>query len=699
MALARLFSNRRSLFQPQQVTARPHQVSVSLAQRHDRLRASLPVARRPTLATTLITDAEFNFYTMTERRLTNGVRRAMITLVLAIFGSNIPIIVAFIIVRQIYAAYATFLTRSWQTWKRERRLDTNLITGLTVIIAATTGYVVFSALIGVVALAAAALTVRVKGATYVQLVNVFKSQPLFVWVIKDGEEVKIPFRALKAGDTLVVNTGNPIPADGIILAGSASVDQQVLTGESQPAEKEVGDEVLASTVVLAGRIEVRVERAGKDTTVAQIGQVLNKTIRNKSEVEFKIERFSDRTVAPTLLISALAVPFLGFAGSIAILLGHFRQRPALYVSLIMLNYFRILSDNQIFVKNGRALDDLGDVDIVVFDKTGTLTIAQPQIHQVFATGQHDVKAVLRYAAAAENHQNHPIAHAIIAYAEEQGVPVPEVDDMAYELGYGLAVKLDGQQVHVGSHRFMDRLEIPLPDDIRQHEQASYQIGHTMVMVAVDHKLIGALELAPTVRAEAAQVIAHLKALGVRETAIISGDHTEPTRKLAHDLGIDHYYAEKLPQEKAEIIEDLVAQGRVICYIGDGINDAIALQAAQVSVSMSGASTVATDSAQVILTGGDLNDLPLLFSYGKEYQRYSRFVSGLVVGGGVVGMMGAVLPFAITFAFIAANVSILGGLVLATIPYGIHSYNRFRGTARKQLPMPQAVTIQGSAKSA
>lgn len=698
MALPRVLGNTRSLFRRDQRSSQNYQLSTSFAQRRDRLLASAPIGRRKSLATVLITDEEFNFYTLAEKRLREAIWRAAGVLALAVVGYNSPIIIGFIIIIQIQSAYRTFLSQSWRTWQRERRLDTNLITGLTVIIAVLTGYVIFSALIGIVAVAAAALTVRVKGDTHMQLINVFKSQPLFVWVIKEGEEVQIPFRALAVGDTLVINTGNVIPADGIIIEGDASVDQQALTGESQPVEKEVGDEVLASTVVLSGRILVNVERAGTETTVAQIGKVLNNTIRSKSEVEFKIERFVDRTVAPTLVVSALVVPVLGFPGAIAILLAHFRRRPALYVSLAMLNYFRILSENQIFVKNGRALDDLPDVDTVIFDKTGTLTVAQPHVKQIFATAEADEETVLRLAAAAENHQHHPIALAILEYAEAQGVNVPDVQDMKYELGFGLAVEADGHHINVGSRRFMDRLGIAVPEDIQAHEEHSYRDGHTIVMVARDHQLIGAIELIPTVRPEARMVIDQLRKMGVKETVIISGDHEQPTRKLAQDLGIDRYYAQQLPQEKAAIIQQLVDEGRVVCYIGDGINDAIALQAAQVSVSMSGASTVATDSAQIILTGGDLYDLPVLFAYGEEYKQVARVIVVSMIGLGTVGMVGAVLPFAISFAFAAANISLIGGLFLAMAPYAIHQYRRLNNRPVVALPAPaEVMTIEGSAE--
>lgn len=668
-----------------------YRVPVSLAQRSDRALASVPLVGRKSLATVLITDVEFNFYTKAERRLRQGVYRAMATLGLAIVGANNPLIIGIIILLQIKGAYDTFLSRSIDTWKRDRRLDTNLITGFSVIVAAGTGYVVFSALIAVIALAAAAMTVRVKGDTHMTLINVFKSQPLFVWVLVDGEEVQIPFKTLSAGDTVIVNTGNVIPADGIIIEGVASVDQQALTGESQPAEKEVGDTVLASTVVLSGRIYVKVERAGTDTTVAQIGKVLNSTIRNKSEVEFKTERFVDRTVAPTIVITALVFPFLGPPASVAILLAHFRRRPVLYVSLVMLNYFRILSENHIFVKNGRALDDLPDVDTVVFDKTGTLTIAQPQVHRVLALSNTDAETVLRYAAAAEQYQNHPIAIAILEYAEGQGIELLNVDDMEYELGFGLHVRVEGHDVYVGSPRFIKRVNIPLSEEIEAMAVQIHQEGHTMVMVALDDELIGALELVPTIRPEAQFVVNQLKQMGVKETVIISGDHELPTRKLAADLGIDRYYAEKLPQEKSAIIEELVAEGRVVCYIGDGINDAIALQAAQVSVSMSGASTVATDAAQIILTGGDLYDLPILFAYGREYQQVSRFIVTTIIGLGTIGMAGAVLPFAITFAFWAANISIFGGLVMAMTPYGIHRYRQIHNKRILSLPEPSQLT--------
>lgn len=614
----------------------------------------------------LVTDPTYNQYSVSYMRMQQSINRTALALGIAILGELFfqPLL---------YVAIVIVLIRFMQIPRRafaklrQGVLDVDLISSLTVFTGIISGYVVVTSFVALVFFYALRATLRVKGDVQSQMINVFKQQPLFVWVLQDGEEFELPFRALQAGDVVVVNAGGVIPVDGTVADGYAAVDQQALTGESQPVERGIGEPVLASTVVLSGKLYITVERAGADTKVAQIGQILNESVKKKSEVMLKAEDISDRSVPPTLLASAAVFPFVGLTGSFALLTSHFRKRPALFASVLLLNYFSILSDKRILVKDGRALDVLADVDTLVFDKTGTLTTTQPHVYAIHTHNGYTQDEVLRLAAAAEERQNHPIALAILQAAEMRGLAVPVVENVAYELGFGLNVSIEGHRLKVGSHRFIEREGIHTPPHIAEAEALAYNDGNTMIMVALDDRLIGAIELMPTLRPEARAVIDRLHELGIKETIIISGDHEQPTRKLADVLGIDGYYAETLPQQKASIIEELIAQGRTVCYVGDGINDAIALQTAQVSVSLSGASTVATDAAQVILLDESLGQLPTFFEFGLEYARISKRLVWGIVGLGTVGMSMAVLPSAVTLSVIVTLISLGGGLTYSVSP--------------------------------
>ncbi|MCB0123180.1 MAG: HAD-IC family P-type ATPase, partial [Caldilineaceae bacterium] len=281
------------------------------------------------------------------------------------------------------------------------------------------------------------------------LQNLFGEQPRTVWVMTDdGMEVEIPFAQLQHGDTILVSAGQTIPVDGTITAGIASIDQHKLTGESQPAEKAIGDPVLASTVVLAGKIQIRTERAGAETVAMQIGQILDQTTAYKDSLQSRGEAFADKMALPTLGLSILCLP-LGSSSALAVLTNTFGYKMRIFAPASMLAFLHQASQQGILVKDGRSLDLLRDVNTVVFDKTGTLTLEQPTVAQIYrsdiATARGlDEDAILRYAAAAEAGQTHPIARAILTAAQERGLQWPPFEDARYEVGYGIQVQLPGQ---------------------------------------------------------------------------------------------------------------------------------------------------------------------------------------------------------------------------------------------------------------
>lgn len=522
---------------------------------------------------------------------------------------------------------------------------------------------------GIVFLGSLWMVNKVKADTKQHLADVFGKAPQFVWILVEETEVSIPFSQLEAGHIAIVETGETIPADGLIVEGLATIDQHILTGEARPVERGPGEKVFASTVLLSGKIYVRVEKAGQETTVAQIGNILSQTTDFKSQTVLRAEELADRTVVPTLLLTAATFPIIGVMGALGVFNAHFKRRLTLITPISILNYFAIASQQGILIKDGRSLDLLHQVDTIVFDKTGTLTEEQPHVGQIHVCGDYDETAVLQLATAAEYKQTHPIARAIIQEAEQQGLEIPDIADSEYKIGYGLTVSLEDKTVRVGSHRFMETMEITLPEAIVTAQTLCHQQGYSLVMVAVNDKLVGAIELWPTIRPEAQAVIQQLKQHPrIKETYIISGDNEVPTRKLAQELGIDHYFAETLPEEKADLIDQLQQQGKFICYIGDGINDAIALKKAQVSISLKGASTIATDTAQIILLDEGLQHLNFLFNLAEDFQRNTNTNFAIVLLPTILGIGGVYLfGFGLVYTF-PLNVAALGlGIGNAMLP--------------------------------
>jgi len=502
-----------------------------------------------------------------------------------------------------------------------------------------------------------------------KLIDVFRQHPDFVWLLVDGVEVQVPFDAVKVGDMVVVNAGEMIPIDGTIIEGDASVDQHILSGESTLAEKGRRDQVFASTTVLSGRICVEVEKAGEETTVAKIGDILNKTREFKTTTQLRAETLADRTIVPTLIMGGISLPILGPMGALAVLNSHFKYKMNVVAPISIMNFLNIASQNGILIKDGRTLDLLNQVDTIVFDKTGTLTEEQPSVAAIHVCADINENELLSYTAAAEYKQTHPIARAILQEAEKRGLNLPQIDEAEYKLGYGLTVSIEDKLVRVGSHRFMEISGISIPSEIKQIQAHCHEQAHSLVMVAIDEQLVGAIELQPTVRQEAERVINTLRKRGnIKEMYIISGDHTTPTKKLAEKLAIDHYFAETLPQDKASLIETLQQEGKFICYVGDGINDAIALKKSQVSISLRGASTVATDTAQIVLMDGKLDHLVSIFDLAQEFQGNINVVFAAVTLPAVISLGGVLFFHAgLAYTILLNAAGLVGGIANSMWP--------------------------------
>jgi len=503
-----------------------------------------------------------------------------------------------------------------------------------------------------------------------ELIDVFKVHPDFVWVLVEGVEVRQRFETLRIGDIVAVHAGEMIPADGTVVAGMATVDQHVLTGEAQPVEKEVGQPVFATTVLLSGRLQIKVEKAGGDTIVAKIGQILNDTADFKSSVQMRSQELSDRTVLPTLILGAVSLPIVGVNGALAVVSAHFKAKLNATAPLSALNYFKGAAKQGILFKDGRSLDLLYSVDTIVFDKTGTLTQDEPKVTQIhlFASDYREA-TILQYAASAETKQTHPIAKAILRAARQEELSLLTLDNATYKLGYGLQVVIGEQTVRVGSLRFMELESLPITAEITAQVTQCSEQAHTMILVAIDQTIIGGIELAAALRPEARQVVQQLRQLPqIKAMYIISGDHETPTRQLAQELGIDHYFAETLPQHKAELIEQLQREGKSICYIGDGINDSIALRKAQVSVSLRGASTVAVDTAQIVLMDGNLEQLPALFNIAQSFHNNINLMFGVTVAPMIAGIAAVfLLNFGLVSIIIINKFGLIGGITVAMLP--------------------------------
>jgi Cu2+-exporting ATPase len=496
-----------------------------------------------------------------------------------------------------------------------------------------------------------------------EVANVFGSQSRTVTLLGDGVETEVSFTQVKAGDLVLVHAGQAVPVDGYIRQGMGMVDQHRLTGESQPVERERGQEVFAATVLLTGRLVVEVRRAGEETLAAEMTRILGQTTNHHLEIESSGKLLAERTMTPTFFGALLIIPFLGAEPAVALLGAAMPGIDLLFAGPVaLLNFLNYAASRQILIKDARSLESMWDVDGVVFDKTGTLTLEQPHVAAIHLANGFSEAVVLGYAAAAERRQSHPIALAILSAAEERRLEILDIDEVKYSVGHGIEVRIpvikkpipihgtgtrrsgdsNGDiRVTVGSERFLTLEGIDLPDELFAIRAVCESAGNSVVFVAIDGGVAGAIELAPTLRPEAKRVVdeLHRRKISVR---IISGDREGPTRRLAEQLGVDQYHANVLPQGKANLVAQLQQGGESLCFVGDGINDAVALKAARVSVSLRGATTAATDAAQIVFMDQSLQHLPLLFDLARDMKRNLRTSFAISAGGSYALMAGVFL---------------------------------------------------------
>jgi Cu2+-exporting ATPase len=550
---------------------------------------------------------------------------------------------------------------------RERRLGVDVLDSVIFVSCLFTGQIFAGAMTGWFLSLGRTLLLKTQAESSKVLLQIFGKQVASARVLKDGLEIETPLEEIHAGDLIVVHTGESVPVDGTIAEGEAILDQHALTGESTPVEKSPGDRVFASTLQLAGRIVVKVEKAGKETAASKISEILAKTVSHKLEAQSRGERLADRAVIPTLALAALASTVRGPSGALAVINSEMGTGIRMAAPLATLTSITLCAQHGILVKDGGALEIMRKVDTVLFDKTGTLTHEKPEVCRIFTVGNHTEEEILECAAAAEQKFSHPIARAILERFAALNRPIPVLDASKYQVGYGITVELNGAVVRVGSRRFMEQEQILIPTRIDEEMSHLHEEGHSFVCVGIGKELAGVLELQTSHRPEVEEIIAGLRARGINHIAIISGDHEKPTRRLAEHLGMDRYFAEVLPEDKGRYVELLQQEGRTVCFVGDGINDSIALKKADVSVSLRGASTIATDTAQVVFMEESLSRLCDLIDYSEYLERNVRrswnlitIPNGICVAG--VFLFGFNIWHSVAFNNISAIAALLNGFL-------------------------------------
>jgi Cu+-exporting ATPase len=438
-------------------------------------------------------------------------------------------------------------------------------------------------------------------------------------IIRDGKEVDIPIADVQVGDVLLVRPGEKIPVDGEIVEGSSSVNESMVTGESIPVSKHVGDSVIGATINETGSFKMRATKVGADTVLSNIVAVVKKAQASKAP----IQRLADKVSAifvPVVIVIALITfgAWIVFGGGMTA----FTAALVAAVSVLIIACPCALgiatptavmvgtgkgAENGILVKDASALENAHKVTAVVFDKTGTLTEGKPRVTDMILTEGISEEKLLPAILAIEKLSEHPLAQAIVNDLREKKVTERDANDFEAHRGKGVEANVAGVSVLIGTERFLAEKNITVPKDLLQKATNLERLGKTVVFVAHDNTASAIIAIADTLKESAIETVAQLKKLGI-EPVMITGDNEDTAAAIASMVGIDRVFARVLPEEKAEKIKELQAEGRIVAMAGDGINDAPALVQADVGIAMGSGTDIAMESASITLLRGDISKI-------------------------------------------------------------------------------------------
>jgi heavy metal translocating P-type ATPase len=555
--------------------------------------------------------------------------------------------------------------RAWRVWRREGRLNIDFLDALAITASLLHGN----------PMAGAIVTWLIKLGDWIRdltaagqrkaMSELLEFQTKTAWVLRDGVVTSIPATQLATGDQVVAYPGEMIPVDGEIIDGQAMIDQKTITGEGLPVMRSKGEPVFAATVIRDGQLTIRAIRVGTATTAGQIAQLVESAPIGDTRMQNHAEKLADRLVLPTLTLAA---------GTAAVT-GDFNR----FLSLVIVDYgtgIRVAAPTAvlasmthaaragIIIKSGAHMEKLTEVDTIIFDKTGTLTHGSPEVIDIISyersiTDRH----LLGLAAAAETKLQHPVATALRVKAQELGANVPYCEETKYRIGLGVEGQVNGYYLHVGSERFMRQSGINVREAESDRARLDEQ-GYSCLYVSVDGALAGLVPFADRVRPESREIIARLHRLGIKNTVMLTGDNTVVARAVGRRLGLTRQFAEMLPADKAEVIQQFQRDGHVVAMVGDGINDSPALSFADVGIAMKHGAEVARESADVVLMEDSLWKLVKAVEISRGAVRLIHQNYAIVAGLNTLAL-GLALPAGLVSPSVTALIS-NGSAILASL---------------------------------
>lgn len=470
-----------------------------------------------------------------------------------------------------------------------------------------------------------------------------------VWLVKGDQEIQVPVADVRDGDEIVIRAGNVIPLDGKVVSGEAFVNQASMTGEAMPVRKDAGAPVYAGTVLEEGECVVKIEQANGLSRYERIVSMIEDSEKLKSATESKAMNLADKFVPYSLAgTAAVYAVTRNVEKAVAVLMVDYSCALKLAMPLCVLSAMRECGDKKVVVKGGKFLEAAAKADTIVFDKTGTLTNATPKVASVVAFNGYNKKQILRIAACLEEHFPHSIANAVVREAEAQNVKHREMhSEVEYIVAHGIASKINGNRAIIGSEHFVFEDEKCVIPESEQEKYDTLPDQYSQLYLALDGVLCGVILIEDPLRPEVCEVLKELKKLGIKKTVMMTGDNERTAAAIAKQAGIDKYYAEVLPEDKARYVRELREAGHTVIMIGDGINDSPALSEADVGIAIGEGAAIAREIADITIEAESLSELVFMrkvaMALQKRINRNYRFIMGFNSLLIVLGVGGIIAP--------------------------------------------------------
>ena len=470
-----------------------------------------------------------------------------------------------------------------------------------------------------------------------------------VWLKREDQEILVKSSEVQPGDEIIVHMGNVIPFDGEVSDGEGMVNQASLTGEAMPVRRVSGQSVYAGTVLEEGELQIRVKAVTGSTRYEKIVSMIEDSEKLKSSVEGKAEHLADRLVPYTLLGTGAAwLLTRNVTRTLSVLMVDFSCALKLAMPITVLSAIREAGENHITVKGGKFLEAVADADTIVFDKTGTLTKATPTVKDVVVFGEYPKEEALRIAACLEEHFPQSMAKAVVDAAKERNLSHEEMHSkVEYIVAHGISSYINDKKVVIGSSHFVFEDEECTIDPQYQDRYDTLPPEYSHLYLAIEHKLAAVICIEDPLREEAAEMVKSLKAAGITKVVMMTGDSERTAAAIAKRVGVDEYYAEVLPEDKANFVEKEKSEGRKVIMIGDGINDSPALSAADAGIAISDGAEIAREIADITIAADDLREVVTLKLLSnlmlKRIHRNYRSIVGINSGLIVLGVTGMIQP--------------------------------------------------------